>query len=112
VHAELVLVAEPTQCRVRDGADAHLQCRTVVDEVGDVLADGILDRRRRPWGVSEQRTIRVGECGHSRERHQRVAERPRHLLVDLRDDRLRRYRRGERRVDGGTQRAVAMDIGG
>ena len=43
VDAEFELVAEAPQHRVRDPADAHLQRRAVLDEVGDQLADGGLD---------------------------------------------------------------------
>ena len=42
VDAQIVLVAKAPQRGVGDGADAHLQRRTIFDETGDVGADGIL----------------------------------------------------------------------
>ena len=62
VDAEVVLVVEAAQHGVRDCADAHLQRRAVLDQRGDVLADGLLhgvDGRdgwlvQRPVGVDER----------------------------------------------------------
>jgi hypothetical protein len=57
-----------------------------------------------------QRPIGVDEGSQPIERHERVAVRAGHPLVDLGDDQPRRVRRGERRVDRGAERAVAMAI--
>ena len=43
VDAEVVLLVQEQQHRVGDAADAELQAGAVVDEAGDVLADGLFD---------------------------------------------------------------------
>ena len=102
VDAEVDLVEQAREDGVGNGADAHLECSAVGDEGRDVRRDRGLDGvgiRRRVIG---HRPVRVDEGGDGAERHDRVAVRARHLLVDLRND----QRGGAGRGDGGVGRGA------
>ncbi len=110
VHAELELVAEQREHRIGNAADTHLQRGAILDQLGDMLADLALDRPRCAHGPRMQRSVRMDERAHPSERHHRVAQGARHLLVDLGDDHRGRVGRRLGSVDGGAEGAVAVGI--
>ena len=87
VDAEVVLVEQAPQHRVRNRADAHLQRRAVVHQPRHVLADRVLDGvdGRRRMHVCSGRSVWM-KAASAIERDERVAVRARHLLVDFGDD--------------------------
>ena len=112
VDAEVVLAEQAPQRRIGNRADAHLQRGAIGHQRRDVSADGVLHRRRRRRREDGERPVRARERVDAREGHQRVAVRARHLRVDFGDHKARGAGGGERRVDGGAQRAVPVRIGG
>ena len=112
VDAEIVLVEQAPQHRVGDRADAHLQRGAVGHERGDVLADGVLDRRRR-------RRARVSCSGRSVWTNAVTPIDGTSVLPCVRGIRslisaitMRAVcGRGQRGVDRGAERAVAVAVG-
>ena len=76
--------------RVRDHPDPRLDRRAVADEPRDVLPDPHRDVVRRGRGPREERNVALDDVVDVLEVDETVAERARHLPVDLGDDDLRR----------------------
>ena len=88
VDAEVVLFVQEQQHGVGDAADAELQAGAVVDEAGDVLADGLFDRAdpgRLQLDDGRRALDDDVEVAHVDER---VAVGARHVGVDQGDDGL------------------------
>ena len=110
VHAKVVLVRQSCDQGVHDAADAELQRGTVVDEGGDLRADGGGHRGRRVRVIAMKRPVGDGVGGNALERHHGVAGGTRHLPVDFGEDQRCRIDGGPCGVDRRAEGAVAVDI--
>jgi hypothetical protein len=85
VDAQILVVVQLRQHRVRDAADAHLQGGAVLDQVlGNQLADLGLDVRGRLAGVVGQGHVHLDGGVKVRRVHRRVAKGAGHARVHLR----------------------------
>ena len=111
VNAEVAFVEHAAERGVGNGADAHLQRGAVGNEPGDVLANGLVNRRRRRGQMFGQGSIGQDERVQPRQVHQRVAVRARHAPVHFGNHQACASHRRQRRVDRRAERAVTVSIG-
>ena len=89
VDAEVVLVRELHHHGVGDAAVADLQRRAVVDQVGDIFADGLLHRADLRQPDFDHRLAAFDQRRDLRDVHMAVAEGEGHVGVDLEHHRAR-----------------------
>ena len=99
MHPEVTLAAEGEPDCVRDGADPHLERRSVRHQFGDVLADRSLDVSDRRLAVLVRRLVHLDRTVDLADVHERVAKGARHRWVELGDHGSRGAHRGKRRID-------------
>ena len=105
------MAAELGQHGVGDGADAHLERRTVLDQRCAVAPDGGLDLVRLGEVGLLQRGVVLHEKVDLRGMDHGVAERTGHVLVHHGDHMLGGLHGGERRIDRRAERDVAVFVG-
>ena len=96
---------------VRNGSDAHLQRRAVLDQGCAVASDGRLDLiRLREFGL-DQRGVVLHEQVDLRQRDHRLSESAGNILVHHGDHIVGTLHGGQRSVDRRTQRYITVLVG-
>ena len=110
VDAQVLLALQEEQHGVRDGADAHLERRAVLDEFRHILADGLLEIADDGRLELDEGLVLLDDAVDLVE----VDLRPEgagHVLVHLGDGHAVGARRGQRVVHGDAEAAEAFGIG-
>src|SRR5690606_36996064 len=111
VNAEIASVTEIAKHRVGNAADTHLKGASIVNQVGDVAGDPLLQQRRFSEANFRQGIIDLDEIGNFGEVNETVAERARHLRVHFGDHDAGDFGSGFGHADFDAKRAKAMFIG-
>ena len=86
VDAQILVVGQVLQDRVRNAADAHLQGRAVGDQTGDVLSHLEMNIRTAALHRFRDRIINFDDRAQPAQMDETVAQRAGHLAVYLGDD--------------------------
>jgi len=108
VHAQVPFILQVEQHCVGNLADAHLHRRAIGDQVRDMHGNLLLQLARRPHRHLDNRIADRHDMGQPADMDEAVAQRAGHLVVDLRDDDVRRLRRGLGQPDLHTVSAIAV----
>ena len=112
MDAQVVLLFQEKQNRIRDGPNAQLEGIPVPDQGGHVLADGPFHIGDLGGCQLNDGLVGLYDAVHPGHMEEAVSQGSRHLLIHLGNDQIRHFRSGLGVVHRDAQAAVAVLIRG
>ncbi len=110
VDAQIAMIVQGRAHGVRQGADAHLQRRPVLDQPRDQGADGQILRLLRRLARLQQGRGMFDQGRDLRNVDAAIAEHARHVRIDLQNHPLRALRHGQGVVGIGPETEIALGV--
>src|SRR5205807_4562450 len=110
VHPEILAIHQHGQYGIGNSADTRLQYRSIVNQPGNVPGDGHLKIIHNGLFQRAQRPRRLHERVNVVDVNEAVAVSTRHVVVDLRDNILRHFGRGQGSIHTDPKAAIAVRV--
>ena len=111
VNAEIAAIVQMPQRLVGNAPEIDMQCRAVLDDLGDIAGNALGNRIGGLMRVFDERSLDADKAIDPVDVQERVAERPRHERIDLGDNRLGVAQHAHGDIDRDAEADEAVRVG-